>query len=169
MGMSSIASLAAFAELANTLDLGKSTAKVGLRQAVSLTDGTGAGQANRVFQDTRTLAASASEDLDLAGVLTGPDGAVITFARIKLLAVVAAPGNANNVVVGGAASNAWLGPFGAAAHTIAVRPGEPKLICAAADAVAYPVTAGTVDLLKIANSGAGTSVTYSILIVGSSA
>jgi len=38
----------------------------------------------------------------------------------------------------------------------------------AADATTYAVTAGTGDLLKVANSAGGTSVTYDIVIIGSS-
>lgn len=33
-------------------------------------------------------------------------------------------------------------------------------------ATGYAVTAGTADQLKVANSGAGTGVTYDIVIVG---
>jgi len=58
--------------------------------------------------------------------------------------------------------------FLAASDGISVRPGG--LFCwAAPDATAVAVTAGTGDLLAIANSGAGTSVTYDVVIIGSSA
>jgi hypothetical protein len=151
------------------LDLETGQASLDYKKAIGLTAGTGAGQADRRWSDKRTLAASANEDLDLAGVLTDVFGQAITFARVKQLVVVAAAGNTNNVIVGGAATNTWVGPFGAATHTLAVRPGEAKVICSATDATAYPVTAGTGDLLRIANSGAGTPVTYDIFIVGASA
>jgi hypothetical protein len=155
-----------------TRDTGVASDPISLAFSVSLDDGTGAGQANRIFADTRTLAASTPEDLDLAaGALTDAYGNVLTFARIKGLVVSAAAGNTNNVVVGNATSNTWVGPFGAAAHTVAVRPGETKTIvaCGEDDAVGYPVTAGTGDILKVLNGGGTTSVTYTIVIVGTSA
>src|SRR5688572_223704 len=162
--------LAAGATQAATLDLGTASAVLSKGYEMSLVDGTAAGQANRIFHDTRTLAASANEDLDLAGVLTDAFGTVLTFARVKGLIVAAAAANSNNVIVGGAASNQFLTWAGAGTHTVTVRPGGVfALWTGAADATGYAVTAGTGDLLRIANSGAGTSVTYDVIVVGASA
>jgi hypothetical protein len=134
----------------------------------TLATGTGANQADRLFHDQRTLAASANEDLDLAGSLLDAFGDTLTFARIKGIVVRAADGNTNNVVVGAAASNQFVGPFGAGTHTVAVRPGGVFAIYAP-DATGYAVTAGTGDLLRIANSSSGTPVTYDIILIGASA
>lgn len=139
-------------------------------RAIATTDGTAAGQADRIFHDRRTLAASAAEDLDLAGVLLDVYGATITFARIKVLYIAADPGNTNNVIVGNAATNGFITWVGAATHTVTVRPGGALLLVAGgADATGYAVTAGTGDLLHITNSGAGTSVTYDVVLIGASA
>ncbi|GAA3077830.1 hypothetical protein [Streptosporangium carneum] len=153
------------ANLTSSLDLTTVSAPLSFARQLNLADGTGLNQANRLWSDERTLAASASEDLDLAGVLTDPFGASITFARVKGLIVAAPLANANNVVVGGASSNPFVGPFGAGTHTVAVRPGG-LLVLMAPDATGYAVTAGTGDLLKVANSGAGSSVTYQIVVIG---
>lgn len=125
-------------------------------------------QADRLFTDNRTLSASASEDLDLAGVLTDAFGATLTFARIKGLVIKAATANTNNVIVGNAASNGFITWCGGATNTVTVRPGGVFALWAP-DATAYAVTAGTGDLLHIANSGAGTSVTYDVILIGASA
>mgnify|MGYP000184442162 CR=1 FL=1 len=42
------------------------------------------------------------------------------------------------------------------------------VMAGAADATGYTVTATTADLLRIANSGAGTTVDYTIVVVGTS-
>jgi hypothetical protein len=131
-------------------------------------DGTGADQANRLYQGRRTLSASANEDLDLAGVLTDTYAATITFARIKAIIVKAAAGNTNNVVVGAAATNTFVGPFGAATHTVAVKPGG-LFLAIAPDATGWAVTSTSADLLRFANSGAGTTVTYDVFLIGASA
>lgn len=136
--------------------------------ALVLGAGTAASQADRLFTDTRTLGASAAEDLDLAGVLLDAFGATLTFARIKGLVIAASAANTNNVIVGGAVSNGFISWAGAATHTVTIRPGGVFALFAP-DAVAYTVTAATADLLHIANSGAGTGVTYDVLILGSSA
>jgi hypothetical protein len=152
----------------NPLDLKSGDALLKYVKQMNLATGTGANQADKIFDDQRTLTASSSEDLDLAGVLVDAYGATLTFARVKFLLVYAAAGNTNNVVVGGASSNAWPGPFGATTHTVAVRPGG-LLVMMAPDATGWPVTPATGDLLHVANSAAGTSVTYDVVIIGSSA
>ncbi|MGW3572180.1 hypothetical protein ACWDSL_51460 [Streptomyces sp. NPDC000941] len=170
MALTSTMSVAVSAELTSALDLATGTVPLAIRKPVTLTSGTGAGQADKVFSDRRTLAASASEDLDLAGVLVDAFGATITFARIKGLVISAAAANTNNVIVGNATSNGFVSWAGGATHTVTVRPGGTlALIAGQNDATGYAVTAGTADLLHIANSGAGTPVTYDIVLIGASA
>jgi hypothetical protein len=156
------------ADYTSALDLSTTENRLRYVKQFALATGTAAGQADKVWSDTRTLTASASEDLDLTGTLVDAFGATITMARVKGLIVFAAAANTNNVVVGGASSNGWTGPFGAATHTLAVRPGG-LLTLFATDATAYGVTAGTGDLLHVANSGAGSSVTYDVVVIGASA
>lgn len=153
------------ADLQNVLDL--VTAKVPLDKSYTLTwtTGTAINQANAMFSDQRTLTASSTEDLDLAGVLTDGLGVVLTFTRIKAILIFAAVANANNVVVGGAAVNGFVTPFNAATDKVIVRPGG-LLVLLAPDATSYAVTAATGDLLRIGNSGAGTSVIYDIVLIG---
>mgnify|MGYP000488088098 CR=1 FL=1 len=61
----------------------------------------------------------------------------------------------------------FVGPFGSATHTVALPPGGNLILTAPASG--WTVTAGTGDLLRVANSGAGTSVTFDIIIIGTSA
>ncbi len=145
-------------------DLGVSQFKLAeVAQLLSFVPGTAAvDQANLLFADSRTLAASANETLDLSGALTDALGATITAAEILLVYVRAWPANTNNVVIGNAASNGFAGPLNATG-TYTVLPGE--YYCAATKA-GWAVAAGTGDLLKIANSGGGTPVTYDIVIIG---
>lgn len=106
--------LAVLADLTNPLDLAVGTVPLNLTKTVQLASGTGANQADLIFHDTRTLAASNSEDLDLAGGLVDAFGNTLTFARIKALVFAAAAANTNNVVVGGAGSNGFTTWAGAA-------------------------------------------------------
>ncbi|MFE0132395.1 hypothetical protein ACFWY6_12605 [Streptomyces sp. NPDC059037] len=169
MGLSASLSVAATVSQTKALDLTTVADPLMFRRAVNLTDGTAAGKADKVFHDRRTLAASATEDLDLAGVLLDAFGAAITFVRVKGLFISAAAANSNNVVVGNATSNGWATLLNATG-TLTLRPGASVgAIAGPADATAYAVTAATGDLLKIANSGAGSAVTYDIVIVGASA
>lgn len=168
MGVTSSLSMAASVLQTKAQDLTATEDSLAFRRAVNLTSGTAAGQADRVFHDRRTLAASATEDLDLAGVLLDAFGAAITFVRIKGLFISAAAANSNNVVVG-AATSAWATLL-SATGTLTLRPGASiGAMAGPADATAYAVTGGTGDLLKVANSGAGSTVTYDVVIVGASA
>jgi hypothetical protein len=169
MPLTSRLTLAASASQTSTLDLGVAQAQLSKSYIAELADGTSAGQANRIFHDTRVLAASATEDIDLAGVLVDALGGSLTFARIKGLVIAAAAGNTNNVIVGGASATQFVSWVGAATHTVTVRPGAVlALFAGAADAVGYVTAAGSTDLLKIANSSSGTSVTYDIVLLGCS-
>ncbi len=124
---------------------------------VALATGTAAGQADRMYAATRTITASSNEDLDLAGVLLDEFGVAITLLRVKALYVAAAAANANNVVVGAAAATQWATLLNTTG-TITLRPGT-----------GYAVVGGASDFLRVANSGAGTSVTYDIVVIGASA
>lgn len=169
MTLTTTANMVLSAAQISAIDLGPAQARRSISASASLTDGTGAGQADRVFADTRTLAASGTEDLDLAGALTDAFGAAQVFARVKAIFVKAAVGNTNNVNVTRPASNGFP-LFMAAGDGIALRPGECfGLLCDVGDAVGHAVTAATGDLLTVTNSAAGSSVSYDIIVIGSSA
>jgi hypothetical protein len=168
MPLSSSLGVSLSSTLSNALDLATARVPLAYSKSLDLSSGTGANQADKIFSDTRTLAASATEDLDLAGVLVDALGSTLTFARIKGLLICPAAANTNSLIVGNAASNGFISWVGGATHTVTVRPGGLFALFAP-DATAYAVTAATADLLHIANGGAGTSVTYDIVIIGASA
>jgi hypothetical protein len=146
-------------------DLGTPQMPFEMIDRTSFVPGALAGQANIVFTDNRTIAASANDDLDLNGALPGVFGGTIAFTAIRAIIIRAAAGNTNDLVIGPAATNGFLGPFGAAAHTVRVRPGDEFMITNRA--AGWTVTPATGDLLRIANGGAGTPVSYDIIIIGS--
>jgi hypothetical protein len=151
--------------LTTALDLGGASSPASLVKSFGWTDGAAINQANRVWTDRRTLAASGTENLDLAAVLLDAFGTAITFARVRALIVAAASTNTNNVLVGGAASNGFVNWVSDATDVVVVRPGG-LLALVAPDATAYAVTAATGDILKVTNSAGTTGVTYDIAIVG---
>lgn len=129
----------------------------------SPTNGSASGQANKIWVDQRTLAASTAEDLDLAGALVDNFGTTLTFSTIKAIYVKAASGNTNNVEVGGAVAP-LLGVFDDATDKIVVKPGGAFMWFA--PGTGATVTATTGDDLNVNNSSSGTSVTYDIVIIG---
>lgn len=135
----------------------------------ALGSGTGADQADQIFVDTRTLSASATEDLDLAGGgLLQPDGTAFAPAKLKVMYFFAAAANTNNVRVARATANGV--PFFAAANDeFVIKPGGVLLMSASVASGICSVTAATGDLITITNSGSGTSVTYNVILIGTSA
>lgn len=150
--------------LTNALDLVTPAANLAYAKNKSFTNGTGADKIQAIFSDTRSLTTGANEDLDLAGSLTSALGATITFTKVKALLISSAAANTTNLSVGPAASNGWAAAFGDASDKIVVRPGG-MLLLTAPDANGLAVTAGTGDLLNIANS-AGATASYDIIILG---
>ena len=138
-----------------------------IEKILQFTDGTGANQADIVWMDERTLAASASEDLDLAGVLTDAFGSTVTAAEVVAILVTAAAGNTNSVVIGDATAPVPL--FAGTNPTFSVKPGGFFFVAAPAAAGLLTVGAGTTDDLKLANSSSGTSVTYTIAVLARTA
>ena len=138
-----------------------------IEKVITLLSGTAANQADLCFVDERTINASSSEDLDLAGVLADAIGATLTMAEVVAILVIADEGNANNVVLGDATQPIPL--FGGTNPTFAVKPGGLFFVAAPNAAGLLTVGAGSTDDLKVANSGSGTSVTYQIAIIGRSA
>lgn len=139
-----------------------------LTWAAALTTGTGLNQADKIYAANITLGISAGQDIDLAGVLTDPFGAALTFVKLKGVAIKAAVGNTNNVNVSRPASNGvpW---FLAASDAFALGPGGIFLYCNPAAAGIATVTPATGDILRLDNSGAGSTVNLDIVIIGTSA
>lgn len=145
-------------------DIGSPQMRVSVAKVLSLVGGTDAtNKANILFSDTRTLAASANEDLDLAGVLADAFGATVDAAEVVAIFISAASGNTNSVNLSRPATNGFAGPFLAAGDGVSVKPGEWQAMVSQSG---WPVTAASGDLLNVANSGAGSSVDYDIVIVG---
>lgn len=167
MGLSAKLTTSVVATLTNALDLSTASDPLNYSLTHDISTGTGANQADMMWHDTRTLTASATENLDLAGSLTNAFGVTQTFARIKAVIVAAAAGNTNNVNVIREGTNG-VPLFLAAGDGIPVRPGG-LFAWVAPDATAVAVTGGTGDLLTVTNSAGSTSVTYSIIVIGASA
>lgn len=161
-------SFAIAAVLAASGDLEAAESDLDYRRDWTFENGTGDDQADRLWSDTRTLGASATETLDLAGVLADALGQTVTLADVAGLVVKAAVGNTNPVVVGGAGANPWSAPFADPTDKVKVPRGGLFAWLAPKDG-GGPVVGGTGDQLLIANGGGGSSVTYEIILLGRSA
>lgn len=154
------------ATLTSALDLVTASAPLALNTRITMGNGTATGKADLAWSDTRTVAASSTDALDLAGSLAGNLGGTLTIVKLKAVLVRAATANTNNVRVNRPATNG-VPLFLAASDGIDVLPGG--LFLWVAPGAGVTVTAATGDLINIDNSGAGTAVTYDVVLIGTSA
>jgi len=167
MSVTAKISLSVTGQQTGTADLGTPVAPFAANLVVNLAAGVGVSQADKVFSDTRTLIASATEDLDLAGVLLDAFGAAITFAKVKAIIIMAAVGNTNDINVSRPAGATGVPLFLAISDGFKLPPGFAFAWFGAGPGVA--VTPASGDLLTITNGAAGTPVTYTVVIIGTSA
>lgn len=148
-----------------TGDLATPIATVAKNLAYAFGFGTSSGQATQEFTDTRTLAASTGEDLDLSGAtLKDALGNNLAFTKVVAIVVQANAGNGGNITVGPPASNGFVGPFGAASQTVVIDAGD--MFMATNINGGWTVTNSTGDLLHIANTDSVNSGMYDIYIIG---
>jgi hypothetical protein len=151
------------AKQTGTGDLGTPQVTAVLEKLLEFTGGTAAvGQSNVLFSDERTLAASATENLDLAGVLQDALGATITAAEVVAIAIVADAGNTNDVQLTRPAANG-VPAFLAAGDGVAIGPGDIFLLT---NRKGIGVVGATGDLLTVTNSAGTTGVTYKVIVIG---
>ncbi len=132
---------------------------------VSLSYGTGSGQANWAYYASRTVATVTADNLDLSGSLTDGLGNTISATKLKLLVVaVASPDGTKKIRVGPrGVSNAAQLNFGGVASTDYQDVTHWHVLYE--PVAGYTITAGSADVLGLYNPSAG-SVTYSILMAG---
>src|SRR5215475_13100598 len=89
----------------------------------ALADGTAANQADKVWHDERTIAGGAHDDLVLSALPVSLfDNALeIALANVKaILLANLADTDGQDLVVGAAASDEWIGPFGHTGQSLTV-------------------------------------------------
>lgn len=153
------------ASLASTQDIGSASQSIPLALSQAFANGGAANQALYIFQDTRSVAASTDDDIDLAGSLSDAFGNTLTFATIKAIIVSAASTNGGMLELGGDSSTGVAGLFGATADYINIAPGG-FFVISNPSAAGYAVTATSADILRISNADSGAAASYNIIIIG---
>lgn len=129
-------------------------------------DGAGAGQAHQLLTaKARTLAASASESLELgsSGTLLDAFGNAIAMTKLKGLLVAASSGNTNDVLVGGDTNAALF--LADKSDIVVLKPGG--FFCwVAPTAGGVTMANGSSDTIKVANSAGTTGIAYDIAVWG---
>lgn len=159
----------------STTDLGSSSwtypASGNTSWNVTFTNGSGTSQANKVYQDSVTLAGSAASTIDLDSTLTGPLASV-SFTRIHSILIkrtdaYAASTQDEVLSIGGDfILTKFLAGWTDDAVTIPLRPAG-TFVYVSPDSTGTAITASTGDQLTITNASSADSCTFLIVILGS--
>lgn len=123
-----------------------------LSETLALANGTGAGQANCYWRDTRTVAASGTDTINLAALPLNVLGGSATL-DINTLKLVYVRNKSATVSLS----------YGIGAETVTILPGGVFLWFGGGSAASLPVNA--TDQIEVANPG-GSAADYEIVLAG---
>lgn len=146
-------------------DVEESVIKISRAFTALFDDGVGANQINLFWQDIRTLAGAANEQLDLSPTPASGTAGSVVFVKVKGIAFWALPANTTILTVGRSATTPlpWLS---ATANLAGLTPGGFFQFCDPS-AAGIACAAGT-DTIFVSNA-AGASASYLVIIAGTNA
>ena len=147
-----------------TVGLGTAEVTAPALSDFTLTNGTGANQADSVYTATVTIAGGATQSIDLKGALVDALGVAFTPAKLRLVKIVSRSSNTTNLTLFGDVNSVPI--LNTAATTTALTPGD-IFFQTNRSAAGWTVTAGTGDIIKIVNA-AGASAVVDVVFIGTS-
>lgn len=129
----------------------------------AVTFGTNANQMNKWASRTVSLTNGEAVTYSLLGGISNAFGDALTFSRVNWISISAPSANANDITVGGASEDPFVGWIGGTAPTATVRPGG-IVMAFSPDATGYPVATNSCQL-RILNAGTNV-VTFNLYVGG---
>jgi hypothetical protein len=152
--------------LTGTAELSAAKDVIAIQWKKTTSDGTGNNQADLVYQDDNTLAASGTQDYDLTGGgLTDGLGTSLVFSTVKGVLIHNTSTSAT-LRIGNAATNPVALWFGASTDTADVKPSAVFAIHGPISG--YTVTTNSADQLRITNTATGVTMRYKLIVIGTS-
>lgn len=136
----------------------------------TLADGTGNDQADLLWHDERTVGTGANDDLDLTALTQSIFGSTVTtvFAKVKAILIKNMNTAAGDeLVIDTSVANAFKG-WSAASATSKAEIGPGGAFQISAPLAGWTVTNGSNDVIRVSNPAGGTTITYRIVICGTS-
>ncbi len=138
-----------------------------LAHIVSLLTGVNANEINTLFHDSRSLATTVDESLNLDALTQDARYAGsmdIEFTKIRALLIINTTSTeGEDLVIDSSFANSWLGMVGNATSKIEIPSGG--MYAWVDTLVGGAITAATADIIRVENQGTGT-VTYDIVLMG---
>lgn len=136
--------------------------------------GNSSGEFNAMWGGSRTLAATNGETLSLQALTGGPSGATVSFAEVRFFGVSVASSAPDALEIQLDDPGGWRALLSGQAYqgnssdaTIKVQPGASMILTCGVDGK-YPVSASS-HYLIFRNSSSSSALTYTILILGTTA
>ena len=146
---------------AKALEVGSAASSPTLTQQTTFANGTGAGNIENVISKVGSIVASGLANLDLAGVEADPGGDLVTFTKVKAFLVKNTSASGDGISVGGTFI-AWK----LAANDEVVVPPGGCFMMTAPSAAGFAVTAGSADIMTLANLDVAIAQTYEVIVLG---
>lgn len=148
-----------------TRDAGEANIAIDESSVSDISNGTGAGQANAIYIDDFSIPASNFVIYDLSGSLQDVFGNFVIFSSVKEILVTASPANTNNIIYGNDEFG-FVGPLGGPSQTVTIKPGGRFSVTDGYSAGGWAVVNGSADRILLTNSGAGSAVAGTIVVIG---
>jgi|15BtaG_2_1085339.scaffolds.fasta_scaffold00546_8 hypothetical protein len=110
------------------------------------TSGTGANKMNQLWHGTVTIAASATNTIDITGGITNSFGTVLTMSKVRMVFFEAGSANVDTVTIGGGAS-AFSSIFADSSDAFVLRP-DGAIFISGTDATAYAAGSGNIQFVN---------------------
>lgn len=121
--------------------------------------------ANLLYTNGFSIATSSSQSLDLSGSLADALGTTNVFSKVYAVLIQnLSVTTGQNIQIGGDSNHVPI--FGAGADYATIGPGGFFYVTSTIDG--WTVTAGTGDILKIANSAGGQTISVAVAVLGKS-
>ncbi len=142
-------------------NVGPGVQAVDTTYGISLSNGTGAGQADRQYANTETIADGATFDIDL-GTVEDVFGNALGAANVTMIVIRSSDANTTSLTIGGSSAD-YVG-----LPDQTVSPGGVALVASTGAAGLGAVADGSSDTVRIVNGG-GAAATVDIYIAARSA
>ena len=137
------------------VDNEEATIKIGRSLSGLFADGTAAGQANKIWQDTMPLTDGGNVSLDLAPTPASGLSGAVTFTAVKGILIWAPATNTTNITLTGTFQSGWGDPLKPGGIKFAIDP----------SAAGMTVTNTTKDTIIFTN-GSGAAANVGVVVVG---
>jgi hypothetical protein len=149
-----------------SFDIASASRNPKFNKLIQFLDGSGAGQANKLFVPTSApaVAQSTNTDYDLSGTSLTGLGGTVSFTAVKAIIVIADEANVAALSLFGSGST-FQGPLSGTSAAYSLLPGMPAIFTRF-DATGWAVTNSSADIFRITTPSTTGTYSWDLAIIG---